>query len=77
MSEQEARIGIKANVRWVSETQMTAPASFHTQVICNDDCETCPLNGPEGCAMKCVRFPTDVCAGCPCRASNFCGKINE
>lgn len=60
--------------RYVGE--MPLPSPVRKGLICNDQCETCPLN-KIGCAKKCVRFPDQVCSDCPCRASRYAGEINE
>ena len=57
--------------------RLTKPTNGRRKwVICNSQCDTCPLY-QNGCAGNCNRFPTDVCADCPCRASMFVGKVNE
>lgn len=64
---------------WVSseENALTTPAAWHKLIVCTDDCESCVLNTPEGCANGCFRFPDLVCDGCPCRASEFAGPIRK
>ena len=67
-----------SEVPWVPKKNLTEPPWWHKLIICNDDCDNCPLNTDQGCAKNCFRFPDLVCEGCPCRASKFAPEdINE
>ena len=63
-------------VKQLPKSMLTDPSVWRQRIVCTDNCEECPLF-QKGCAGKCTRFPTAVCATCPCRASQFTGKINE
>ncbi len=56
--------------------RLTVASEKRKWIVCSNQCDTCPLY-LNGCAGNCIRFPTDVCADCPCRASPDRGNVNE
>lgn len=47
----------------------TAPSPERTQIICDDDCDNCPLYQTGKCAKKCNRWENAICNDCPCLGS--------
>lgn len=72
MSEQEkvVKILLPTSPPTIAPHQLTQPVRWKDKIVCNDECETCPLY-LKGCAGICTRFPDKVCEGCPCLNSKF------
>lgn len=65
---------------------LTAPVSWRGTVVCNDDCDNCPLfqNGCAGGGVNskgenkgCNRWDNLVCKDCPCLASSYADLYRE
>ncbi len=65
---------LEGKAPWVNPDTLPKPPWWHKLIVCNDDCDNCPLNTAEGCARGCYRYPDNVCEGCPCRASKHAPK---
>lgn len=61
----------RLSVQWImGAMSLTAPSSLSQSVVCDDDCENCPLY-LKGCAKNCVRWDDLICQHCPCLASKY------
>ncbi len=68
---------LTGRIRDIPPEKLTKPAQKLLKlIICNNQCDTCPLY-LKGCAGNCNRFPTDVCASCPCRSSPDASNVND
>ena len=65
---------LRGNVAQVPEHILTTPSLWRHSLVCNDQCDTCPL-AQRGCARVCIRWPDKVCESCPCLTSIGAGKV--
>lgn len=64
-------------MEWIKGAMsLTAPSSLSQTVVCDDDCENCPLY-LKGCAKNCVRWDDLICQTCPCLASKYADSWGE
>lgn len=47
----------------------TAPSAERNEIVCDDDCDNCPLYAKGKCARNCNRWENAICADCPCLGS--------
>ena len=67
----------RLSTEWVmGAMSLTAPSAASHVVICNDDCENCPLF-KRGCAKNCVRWDDLICKHCPCLASKYADSLGN